>query len=103
MLPDRRVVMLPVDSVVMLPERVDLRVVMLPAKVVAEIETTRTDALRRDLNCLIVFLLVNKMFTGSGRVLGTGLAGLSLCPTSFPSCPSLSTDVPKRGLGRNKH
>jgi hypothetical protein len=51
--------------VVILPVALDRRVVMLPAKVVAEIETIRTDALRRDFRCLIVFLLVNKVFTGS--------------------------------------
>ena len=51
--------MLPVESVVMLPDLLVRRVVMLPAKVVAEIETIKTDALRRDFTCLIVFLLVN--------------------------------------------
>ena len=54
--PDRRVVMLPV--------RLLLSVVMLPAKVVDDIAAIRMHAHNRDGADLMTFLLVNRTFTG---------------------------------------
>jgi hypothetical protein len=67
-LPVDKVVMLPlrlpVDKVVMLPLRLLLSVVMLPAKAVVDIIVTRTDAHNTDDARLMIFLLVNGTFTG---------------------------------------
>ena len=68
-LPVLKVVMLPVDRVVMLPVWLLLRVVILPAKVVDDITAIRMLAHNRDGADLMTFLLVNRTFTGFGRVI----------------------------------
>jgi hypothetical protein len=83
MLPDLKVVMLPVDNVVMLPAWLPRRVVMLPAKVDVESVAIRMDALRTDDTRLIVFLLVNETFTGVWS--GGGCLLWMLGPSTRPS------------------
>jgi hypothetical protein len=62
MLPFRKVVMLPLsETVVMLPL---LSVVMLPANALEVIANVSNEAQRIDWNRFIVFLLVNRAFTG---------------------------------------